>query len=98
LKKLSGRMARFSKDGRGAVRVVEALEGLRWGRAGQQDLAFLSLHQANILQAGNDAGDRALQEAHLLLEAAGMHWLLGADDEDQGADFVLFEMHFLNMK
>jgi hypothetical protein len=24
--------------------------------------------------------------------------LLGAGDEDQGADFVLFEMHFLNIK
>ena len=86
------------RQGRGAMRVVEALEGLRWGRAGQQDLASRPLHQANILQAGNDAGDGALQEAQLLLEGVRMHWLLGAGDEDQGADFVLAQAHCLNIE
>ena len=78
------------------MRVIEALEGLRRGRAGQQDFTSLSLREADILQAGNDAGDGALQEAQLFLEAARMYWLLGAGDEDQGADFVLAKAHCLN--
>jgi hypothetical protein len=80
------------------MRIVEPLEGLRWGRAGQQDLASRPFHQANILQACNDAGDRALQEAQLPLEVAGMHWVLGAGDEDQGADFVLAQAHCLKKR
>jgi len=43
----------------GPVGEVQPLEGLRCGGAGQQDLAFRPLHQANILQAGYDTGDGA---------------------------------------
>ncbi len=77
------------------MRVIEALEGLCWGRAGQQDLSTCPLHQANILQAGYDAGDGAFQEAQLPLEAAGMYWLLGAGDVDQGQDLFLAQAHCL---
>ena len=67
-------------QGRGAMRVVEPLEGLRWRRAGQQDLASRPLHQAFILQAGYDPGDRFTLEAQLLIEIMGVHRHLGAGD------------------
>ena len=78
--------------------VVEALEGLRWGSSGQQDLAFRPLHQANILQAGNDPGDRALQDTQLFLDGARICRLQGAGDEDQCANLILAEAerHYLN--
>lgn len=86
------------RQGRGPVGVVETLESFCGRRSGEEDLASCPLHQANILQASYDPGDRALQEVQFLLQAAGMHWLPRAGDEDQGADFVLAQAHYLNKR